>query len=322
MITTYDDFKTYVKDHIKEHLPEEYTDAKLDFSEIKKSGGTVYEALMVNVDTPEAMKIVPALNITEAYRNYEQGTEIGEILDKLAETRVHATLPGEITREDIMDYGSAKGRIYPRLVNTAANAEYLADKPHCEVEDLSLLFAVRVHEDSQGFAEAIVNDDLAGMWGVDASELRETAMANLSQKEPFFANIEEVLFGGGVTHMPHEEFCHIEDISPDDYSMPFYVLSNAQKTKGAVMAMDPKTMGQITDKLGDVYVIPSSVDEVLVVPKDQVDDVSRLAEMVTQVNADAVAPQDQLSNNVYEYDAENQTLAIASDPTQDEIQTM
>lgn len=171
-------------------------------AEIKKSGGTVYEALMVNRDSPEAMKIIPALNITEAYRNYEQGAEIGEILDKLAETRVYATLPGEITREDIMNYGSAKGRIYPRLVNTAANAEYLADKPHCEVKDLSLLFAVRVHEDSQGFAEAIVNDDLAGMWGVDASELRETAMDNLSQKEPFFANIEEVLFGGGVTHMP------------------------------------------------------------------------------------------------------------------------
>lgn len=62
--------------------------------------------------------------------------------------------------------------------------------------------------------------------------------------------------------MPQEEFCHIEGISPDDYSMPFYVLSNAQKTKGAVMVMDSKTMGQITDKLGDVYVIPSSVDEV------------------------------------------------------------
>ena len=65
------------------------------------------------------------------------------------------------------------------------------------------------------------------------------------------------------------------------------------------MAINPKTMDRITAKLGDVYVIPSSVDETLIVPKSAVDDVQQLVDMVTQVNANEVKPEDQLSNNIY-----------------------
>jgi len=72
-----------------------------------------------------------------------------------------------------------------------------------------------------------------------------------------------------------------------------------------------KTMDRITAKFGDVYVIPSSVHETLIVPKDAVDDVSELERMVRDVNASEVRPEDQLSNNVYEYDSETHTLKIA-----------
>ncbi len=77
------------------------------------------------------------------------------------------------------------------------------------------------------------------------------------------------------------------------------------------MAVNPKAMDRITAKFGDVYVIPSSVDETLIVPKSAVDDVHKLVEMVTQVNGQVVKPEDQLSNNVYEYDSETHSLKIA-----------
>lgn len=41
------------------------------------------------------------------------------------------------------------------------------------------------------------------------------------------------------------------------------------------------------------------------------DDVHKLVEMVTQVNGQVVKPEDQLSNNVYEYDSETHSLKIA-----------
>ena len=56
------------------------------------------------------------------------------------------------------------------------------------------------------------------------------------------------------------------------YNAPFFILINQQKTKGAVQALDHKTMDRITAKFGEVYVIPSSVDETLIVPKRVVHD--------------------------------------------------
>ena len=154
------------------------------------------------------------------------------------------------------------------------------------------------------------------MWDADTQELHDRAMENIAERPPIFQNIEEVVFGHlmGKTEQPE-----IEDIEPQDYSMPFFVLTNQQKSKGAVMAINPKTMDRNTAKLGDVYVIPSSVDETLIVPKSAVDDVQQLVDMVRQVNANEVKPEDQLSNNIYEYDSETHTLKIAgSDQTQSE----
>jgi len=319
---TYNEFKNYVKDNIMELLPYEYDGAEVKFNDIKKSDGYNYEALMITPNSDEQPKIVPALNLTEAFKKYESGEPIDRIVADLAEVRVHAKIPGEDIKNQIMDFQNAKERIFPRLVNTAANADYLSDKPHVDIEDLSMMFAVRIHEDPKGFAEAIIDDNLMEMWGTDPTEIHDAAIGNMAGREPFFANIEDVLFSGGVSGMAHEDFNHIEDINPEEYSMPFYVLSNAQKTKGAVMVMDQKTMSQITDKLGEVYIIPSSVDEVLIVPKAEIDDVSHLNDMVCQVNNDAVAPQDRLSDHVYEYDSQNQTLVMAGAPSQGEVQSM
>lgn len=298
----YEDFKKEVMATIKDHLTEEYQDFDMKFQTIRKGSGTEYEALMIG-PKDRKMSVIPALNLTEAYKNYENGMPFDEVMDKLADIRMNAALPN-FNKEDMFDYDKIKDRIFPRLINTATNKEYLADKPHKEIEDLSIVYAVRVSEDDQGFAEAVITNDLAEMWGAKTEEIHDKAMDNIAQRPPLFQNIESVLFG-------EREKLEIEDIEPENYHMPFFILTNQQKTKGAIMAVDPKTMDRITAKFGDVYVIPSSVHETLIVPKDAVDDVSELERMVRDVNASEVRPEDQLSNNVYEYDSETHTLKIA-----------
>ena len=226
----YNDFKNEVMANIKTHLSEEYQDYDMKLQTIRKSSGIVYDALMVG-PTGRNMSVVPALNLTEAYRQYEEGMSMEEILDKLADIRMNAPLP-DFNKEDMFEYDKIKDRVFPRLINTQANAEYLSDKPHRAVEDLSLIYAVRVSEDSQGFAEAVITDDLADMWGVTPDEIHDKAMDNIATRPPLFQNIESLLFGG-------QEALEIEEIEPSDYNLPFFVLTNQQKTKGAVMAVNP-----------------------------------------------------------------------------------
>ncbi len=305
MKMNFDEFKKEVKENIKNYLTEEYQDYDLRFDTIKKASGYEYEALMIS-PKEKGMSVMPALNITEAYDNYSNGMEIESVISKLADIRMNVAIP-EFDKEDIFNYERVKERVFPRLINTAANTEYLADKPHKDIEDLSIVYAVRVTEDESGFAEAIITDDLAEMWGVDRDELNARAMDNIAQRPPLFKNIEDVLFHG-MDNPGYE----IEDIEPENYTVPFFILTNQQKTKGAVMAVSPKTMDRITAKFGDVYVIPSSVDETLIVPKSMVDDLDRLVDMVREVNATEVAPQDRLSDKIYEYDSETHSLKIAS----------
>ena len=109
----------------------------------------------------------------------------------------------------------------------------------------------------------------------------------------------------------------------DRVSIPFFLLTNQQKVKGATMALSSRVMDRIAEKFGGIYVLPSSTHEVLIVPKSFMDDPDQLAEMVRQVNEDAVQPEDRLSDNVYEYNPETQSLEIASsDPVQDEVVVM
>ncbi len=298
----FDTFKKKVYDNIKSHLSDEYQDYEMKFQTVKKSSGREYEALMIS-PKDRHMSVTPALNLNEAFKKYENGMDFVEILDKLADIRMHSVLP-DFNKEDIFDYEKIKDRIVPRLINTAANKEYLADKPHKDIEDLSIVYAVRITEDSQGFSEAVITNDLANMWGVTAQNLHERAMDYIAERPPLFQNIESVLYGD-------KENLEIEDVEPDDYHVPFFILTNQQKTKGAVMAVNPKTMDRITAKFGEVYVIPSSVDETLIVPKSYVDDVESLERMVREVNANEVRPEDQLSNNIYEYDPKTHTLKIA-----------
>lgn len=102
----------------------------------------------------------------------------------------------------------------------------------------------------------------------------------------------------------------IEDINVDDYSMPFFLLTNKQKLKEATMVMNDKVKDRITDKLGDIYVLPSSVDEVIVVPKSMAGDPVMLDNMVKQVIEDSVRPEDRISDNIYEYNSQTQSLCV------------
>ncbi len=299
----YQEFKNEVMANIKDYLTEEYKDYEMIVQTITKSSGE-YEGLMIG-PKDRHLSVIPALNLNNAYEKYEEGMPFDEVMDKLADIRMNISLP-DFNAADIFDYNKIKDQIFPRLINTSANTDYLADKPHKEIEDLSLIYAVRVCEDSQGFAEAVITDELADMWGVDGQELHDRAMENIAERPPVFQNIENVLFG-------ETEDIEIEDVDPENYRIPYFILTNQQKTKGAVMAVNPKTMDRIASHLGDVYVIPSSVDETLIVPKSAVEDVQPLIDMVRQVNTNEVRPEDQLSNNVYEYSAETHTLKIVGD---------
>ena len=86
------------------------------------------------------------------------------------------------------------------------------------------------------------------------------------------------------------------------------VLSSRQKVNGAAAILNDDTRQEIADKVGDFYVLPSSVHETLIIQKDAGMELRDLEQMVQEVNQTQVAPEERLSDHVYEYDAKEHEL--------------
>ena len=295
---SFTEFKSYVADHIKDNLSEEYQNFEIVEEHLRNSRGE-YDGLIVR-PTNKEKNIVPALNLTSAYKKYENGASLEEVIAELADIRMHATIPA-FDKNDLFKWETIKDRVFPRLINTEYNEEYLEDKPHVDMADLSIIFVARVSEDERGFAEAVITKDLAEMWGVEIDTIREQAIANLSNAQALFVNIEKLLFGAIEDNI---------DFSAD--TAPLYILTNKQKTKGASMVFNKSLMNEVIDRLGEVYIIPSSVHELIVVPQSECDDVNRLRDIVIGVNGSNVEPEEKLSDNIYSYDRETNSLVCVS----------
>ena len=82
---------------------------------------------------------------------------------------------------------------------------------------------------------------------------------------------------------------------------PFYVISNTKNIKGASAICDRKHLSEFTEKhhTKKLLVLPSSVHEMIIVPYTDDMDIDMFSDMVSQVNASEVAPEERLTDRAY-----------------------
>ncbi len=80
-----------------------------------------------------------------------------------------------------------------------------------------------------------------------------------------------------------------------------YVISNHDKMKGASAILNEKALKELAQKKGvaRLYVLPSSVHEMIIIPDNGEFDLSVLSEMVSEVNNTEVNPEEQLPSRAY-----------------------
>ena len=310
---TFDEFKQEVADRIKDYLPEKYANAAVSLQDIMKNNDTKLTA--VTILLPDS-NISPTIYLNEYYRDYKNNMPMEQILTQIAAVRDKYELenPFDVTR--ITDFDQVKGKIAAKLIGAEMNAVLLADRPHTMIDDLAVTYCVLLGEDERGSMSVPVTNNLMKTWNVSAEELHDIARENMETLTPgSFKSMHEMMMGmimpnlleqcGGdkeQAEMLFETMC-----PPDDGRM--YVLTNEQKFNGAAIILSEKTMDQVADKVGDrFFILPSSIHELLVVPRNAGIDRKDLENMVRNVNATQVAPEERLSDHVYIYDAKEHEL--------------
>lgn len=317
MRKTYEEFKNYVVENIKEYLPAEYYDAVAEIQKQTKNNGAVMDGLQID----NGMAVRPVIYLEGAYDAYKRGAQMSYVMENLAFSYLNAV--NQAPAFDIAsleNFDAIKGQIRARLINQLQNVELLSTVPYQRFEDLAVTYHVMVSEDRFGSASIKVTNEMMEHWGVDRDTLHETAMANtLSSDTMTITSLREMLTGMIQRRIMVQD--DVDEIEAEQITqallaaedmMPVYIVTNQSGSFGAVGILSDDIRERLSEMLGgDYYVLPSSVHEVLVLPADAGMSPEELSDRVQSVNNDAVDEKDRLSDYVYFYNAREKNLSLA-----------
>lgn len=215
----------------------------------------------------------------------------------------------------VTDFDNVKDKIVCKLINEEANRQFLEDKPYTKVEDLAVVYQILMDKNAEGTATITITDNLMDRYGITLEDLHEQALLNMDVLQPYsFKGMSETIIemmAGDIARDNDMDISEAREMASQmipDVPDTMFVLTNDTKVNGAAAILNDDTRQEIADKVGDFYVLPSSVHETLIIPKDAGMELRDLEQMVQEVNQTQVAPLERLSDHVYEYDAKEHEL--------------
>ncbi len=309
-------FKELVNDKFMDYMPDHMKNGELKIMQVNKTNGTKDG---LNVYQPDS-NVAPTLYVDDLYEQFKETEDFEGVLKSAAEKYVNAMENVPQMPKDILA-DSSKDKIYMTLINTEANRQMLEKVPHREVNDTSVIYRLMISSDERGIGSTVITDDLAKNLELSEEQLFKIAAENTPKMfPPVVKPMSQVIFGiltedGG---MPKDVAEQVVDGMKGENEM-MWIITNNKGVSGAVNMIFEKNLFELSKGLNDdLYILPSSIHEVIAVPSSLGDPVE-LAEMVQQVNMDVVDVSERLSNQVYHYDRDLRKLSMATDTPNKDI---
>ena len=308
----FQEFKDYVAEHIKELLPEKYEESKVAIQEVVKNNATLSA---ITIQSPDS-NVSPTIYLDNYFAQYQDGKDMGLIMTDIARLRMEYELDQSFDVNSITDFDQVKDKIAARLVGAEGNEKLLENRPYTMVDDLAVTYCVMLGDSPDGSMSVPITNALMENYGINVEQLHALAMTNMDQLSPaIFKSMNEVMKEMMMPQMLEQ--CGGDEVLTDQMMSAMcppdvgnmYVLSNEQKLNGAAVLLNESVMEQVAEKVGgEFYILPSSIHETLIIPKSAGMERAELENMVQEVNATQVAPQDRLSDHVYTYDNETHEI--------------
>ena len=291
------DFKEFVnklEQDLKDFLSDTSPGAQIRQTPVEKLQAGSYTGISI---TPADTNVGMNINADQLYAQMQDGRSYEGVLAMALSQVEHGMrdMPA-VDIQSITNYETAKNLLCFEVVGTEQNADMLANIPHTDMENMSMVYRLQLDSNAQGTSTILITNAMMEQYGITKDHLHADAMENAPEIRPAsFKTMVEVM--AEMMGMPVE-------MMPQDMAPPMYVATNEYKVQGAAVMFYPDFMDQAAKELGgDVFVLPSSVHEVLILPDDGNMSVDELRDMVTTINATEVSAQDRLADSVYHYDA-------------------
>lgn len=261
------------------------------------------------VEKPD-VNISPTIYLEDYYAKYHCGVEISEISKEILMFYENVKCESSWDTEILENYGKIRKKIVFKVVNTEKNEEFLNRVPHIDFLDLSLVFYVLLDANKEGTATMVIQNDNMEKWEICLQELLLTAIENVNDLLPAqLFSMRDVV--DAIIDPFTEESNNILENGLEDKKESMYILSNQFRNLGAACMVYPgmlKMIGEILD--GDYYLLPSSIHEVILVPKREGLDFQEMTDMVKEVNTKLVDTEEILSDHAYFYSCKKGKLLM------------
>lgn len=305
----YEIFKEVVAEKFKDYLAEEYKDMKLEVNQIEKVNRTLDGLNLISGE--EGIIASPTIYINDMYEQYKQCEDLQNVLHSAAVTMEQAFEKTPQIAQ--IDLESAKDHIVFQLVNTEQNRELLKGVPHRQFQDLSIIYRWVMKADETGIQSTMLQNELAEKMGFREEQLFQLAAENTRRIMPPCIRsmnevVREMLLADGMPEAMADTI--LMEMSPE---VSMWIIGNERGINGASSMLYEDKLHALAEQIGtDLYIMPSSVHEVIAVSSD-LGDPQELAEMVSEVNMSTVSLEERLSNQVYHYDKDLRKLSLATD---------
>ena len=199
------------------------------------------------------------------------------------------------------------------------NQEILQKVPHQIKEDLAITYHLAISVDDIGRGSTTITNDMLTHYGISEKQLHADAMKNSPKIMPLYVDamkniIAQIIVGEDKPVMQDKDLKDMKEVISEGLKEgePMFVITNQQTMDGASAIFYPEVMKQLGECFqGDFFILPSSIHETIVLPDKGDFDYLSLKSMVQEININQVLKEEQLTSDVYHYDAKQRVFERA-----------
>ena len=312
---TYEEFLSLIEEQVSESAEDDYT---VRIVPVRKNNGVMLDSMLIS--RPGDM-VCPNIYLNALYDCYQSGMSIPGIADRILK-QYRKSMPSEaFDVEELLSRDAVCGNVVYRVINRSRNKDILNDIPHRDFLDLSLVYYVMVRSNQIGDGAVLVHREHQRLWGISDEELDQAARENTRRLLPpdvvgIAKMLGELSEKDGASESREEEDNTDrggESGEEEFREVPMYVLTNSSRQFGACYMADKAVLNELARREDDdLYILPSSVHECMIVPCRYEEDPEDLGKMVREINRTEVDAEEFLSDSVYHYDRIMDRVEIAA----------
>lgn len=255
---------------------------------------------------------VCSVHVDELYTAYQDGAKLNAIINYISNDVLHAKNNNIYDKtKTLMNYDTAKNRLFVRLLNCDRNADVLKNVVHKTLGDIALTVCAIVDDNREDVISTKILKFMVKKWGKTETDIFNEALENTYRATPpRIYKLEEMIFNREYTGDSFMESCDEDVISKDGMGN---CLSTTIKTNGAVAVFLPGVAEHLAELLNsDFYMAFTSIHEVMIHNAKKVDP-EDLKSVLTDTIRETIPEEDYLTSRIYKYNRRTHKFECVTD---------